>query len=397
MRRALLLFEPPDGGVAENVLRLAMGLREHGWEPWVAGPEQAAIYPQLELAGVPIARLPLVRGYGNPARDAGALRRLLGIVTRHDFTLLHAHSAKAGVIGRIAARAVALPAVYSPHCFPFVGPWGLPRRAFSVGVERVLGPGSAAIVCVCEQERRLALERGLAPEERLHVVYNGCESCEPDLDPDAELSAFAAEGPLAACITVLRPQKSVDVFVKAAPRILARVPESRLAVIGNGDLRGELEQLAARVVADSRLRFFDFSPPMVRQLTDLEVFVLPSAWEAFPISLLEAMACGVPQVATDVGGTAEGIAHGETGLLCPPGDPAALADRVVELLGDPARRERMAAASRRRHHERFTSDRMVSETARVYDRVSATTEMRSKSRRAAGPGAKRARVKRRPA
>jgi len=111
----------------------------------------------------------------------------------------------------------------------------------------------------------------------------------------------------------------------------------------------------------------------------IDIFVLPSAWEALPISVLEAMACGVPQVATDVGGTREAVSHGETGLLCPPNDPAALADRVVELLRDPARRERMAAASQRRHRERFTLGRMITETAAVYERVLARGRLRAPS------------------
>jgi glycosyltransferase involved in cell wall biosynthesis len=118
-----------------------------------------------------------------------------------------------------------------------------------------------------------------------------------------------------------------------------------------------------------RLRFFGFEPPASRQLSALEIFVLPSSWEAFPISILEAMACGVPQVVTDVGGSGEAVSDGETGLVCPPEDPAALADRVVELLRDPARRARMATASRARHRERFMLDRMVDETAAVYGRV----------------------------
>ena len=81
------------------------------------------------------------------------------------------------------------------------------------------------------------------------------------------------------------------------------------------------------------------------------------------------MACGVPQVVTDVGGSSEAVAEGETGLLCPPNDPPALAAHVAELLGDPARRERMSAASRERHRERFTLERMLDETAAVYERV----------------------------
>lgn len=367
--RCLLVFEPPDGGVAENVMRLALGLRSRGWEPWIAGPERAIIHPALARAGIPIARLPLVRGYGRPHTDARALRRLIAIMARGSFDLMHAHSAKAGVLGRLAASLTGTPAIYSPHCFPFVGPWALPRRTFSVAVERALGPRSAAIVCVSQEERRQALRHGLAAPERLHVVHNGCEPCDPALEPDTELGRFASEGTLAATLTVLRPQKAVHVFVEAAPAILERVPDARLAVIGDGELRGELEQLARRLEVGPRLRFFGFEPPASRQLSALDIFVLPSSWEAFPISILEAMACGVPQVVTEVGGSGEAVSDGETGLVCPPEDPAALADRVVELLRDPARRARMATASRARHRERFMLDRMVDETAAVYGRV----------------------------
>ena len=367
--RCLLVFEPPDGGVAENAMRLALGLADRGWEPWVAGPEESIVHPVLERAGVPTAKLPLVRGYGSPGKDLRALRRLAGIVARGRFDLVHAHSAKAGVLGRIAAPLARTPVVYSPHCFPFVGPWGLARRAFSVGVERALGPLTDTILCVSEYERRLALEHGLAPPERLAVVHNGSEPCRTDLEPDPELEAFSTQGPLAATIAVLRPQKAVHVFVDAAPAILERMPEARLAVVGMGYERENLEAQAVRLGLGERLRFFDYRPPAARQLASLDVFVLPSAWESFPISILEAMACGVPQVVTDVGGSGEALAVGETGLLCPPNDPAALAARVVELLGDPDRRARMAEASRARHRERFGIDRMIDQTAALYDRV----------------------------
>ena len=367
--RCLLAFEPPDGGVAENVMRLALGLPERGWEPWVAGPEEAIVHPELERAGVPTARLPLVRGYGSPGSDGRALRRLTGILARERFDLVHCHSAKAGVLGRIAARLTGTPVVYSPHCFPFVGPWGLPRRAFSIGIERMLGPLTDTILCVSEQERGLALEHGLAPPARLAVVHNGSEPCQPDLERDAELEAFAAGGPLAATMAVLRPQKAVHVFIEAAPAILERVPDARLAVIGGGDMKEELVALAGRLELGESLRFFDYRPPASRQLASLDVFVLSSAWEAFPISILEAMACGVPQVVTDVGGSGEAVGVGETGLLCPPNDPPALAEQVVELLGDPDRRAAMAEASRARHRERFGIDRMIDATAALYDRV----------------------------
>jgi glycosyltransferase involved in cell wall biosynthesis len=376
VRRCLLVFEPPDGGVAENVLRLALGLREHGWETWAAGPREALVYPQLRAAGVPVTPVSFKRGYGHPWRDAMALRELRAILRSQPFDLVHCHSAKAGVLGRIAARRAAVPVVYSPHCFPFVGPWGWPRRTFSTAVERRLGPRTDAILCVAEDERRLALEKGLAPSERLHVVHNGSRRCE-HAEPEPRLEELRAEGPLAACIAVLRPQKAVNVFVEAAPLILERVPSARLAVVGNGEMRAELEGRAAELgLAQSGsggLLFLDFAPPAERALRAIDVFVLPSAWEAFPIAVLEAMACGVPQVASDVGGTSEAVSDGETGLLCPPNDPEALAERVSRLLADPDRRRAMGEASRRRHEERFRLELMVERTAALYDSVTGAT------------------------
>jgi len=327
------------------------------------------IYPELEAAGVPIARLPFVRGYGDPLNDVRALRGLAALLRRERFDLVHLHSAKAGVLGRLAARTAAIPAVYSPHCFPFVGPWGFPRKQLSVGVERALGPQSRAIICVAEEERRQALDLRIASADRLEVVHNGTGACPSGVEPDPQFAAFAAEGPLVAAIAVLRPQKAVRVFVDAAPAVLQAYPDARLAVVGNGEQRAELELRARELGLDGRFRFFDFSPPTARFLGSVEVFVLSSAWEAFPISVLEAMACGVPQVATAVGGTPEAVEDGQTGLLCPPGRSDLLAERILTLLRDPELRRRMARASRARHARHFLGDQMVERTAAVYGRA----------------------------
>jgi glycosyltransferase involved in cell wall biosynthesis len=367
VRRCLLVFDPPDGGVAEHVLRLACGLERHGWNPTVFGPRESVIYPALERAAVRIIRAPLYPGYGHLGANGASLRILTKVLRQGAFDLLHAHNAKGGVIGRLAARATGVPAVYSPHCFAFVAPHGRARRSVATAVEWSLGRLTRTLICVADEERRQALSHRVIDPSRLRVVHNGAPPCREDLGLDQELERFRAEGPLAASLCVLREQKTVDVFLDAAPGILARVPEARLAVIGDGPLREALVAHAARLGLDHRLRFFPFRGPPPRQLASIDVFVLSSGWEAFPISIVEAMACGVPQVATAVGGVPEAVDEGETGYLCPPGDREALAERVAALLADAPLRERMSAASRDRFEHNFSLEKMVAKIAAVYD------------------------------
>jgi len=370
MPRVLLVCEPPGGGTAENVAHLALGMRGEGFEVELAGPRRSRAFAAVEAGGIAYHRLALRPGYRNWLDDALALSGIVRLLRSGRFDLVHCHSAKAGALGRLAARIAGVPAVYSPHCFSFIGDFSANRRRVATAVERALAPTTAAYLCVCEDERRIALEHGLAPPERLHVVFNGSEPCDPTIVPDATLSALRAGGPLVATVNALREQKRVDVFLDAIPRILERVPQARAAVVGEGPLKPQLYARAAALELDreERFAFVAFDAPMSTYLRALDVFVLPSAWEAMPIGVLEALACGVPQVVTRVGGTAEAITA-ETGVLVPPHDPEAIANAVVELLTDAPRRERMAAASRARHAERFSIERVVTETASVYRAV----------------------------
>jgi glycosyltransferase involved in cell wall biosynthesis len=369
MRRVLLVFDPPDGGVAENVRTLALGLAEHGWQPSVAGPRESLIYDDLLAAGIPLERLPLRPGYGHPISDLASLRGLLALLRRGRYDVVHSHNAKAGVLTRLAARFGHAPNVYSPHCFPFVANHTRPRRWTATAIEWACGRATDILLCVAEEERRQALDHRIVAEDRLRVIHNGCPRCEQEIELDDELERFRAGRPLAATLCVLREQKAVDVFVAAAPAILERCPEAALAVIGDGELRDQLQAQARELGLGDRFGFFAFRAPSARQLRSLDVFVLSSGWEAFPISVLEAMACGVPQVATDVGGTSEAVLDGETGLLCRPSDPAGLAKSVTTLLADSSLRERMASASEARHDGKFRIEVMVAKTAALYDEL----------------------------
>jgi glycosyltransferase involved in cell wall biosynthesis len=362
--RVLHVFDPPDGGVAEHVLQLVEGLPHHGWESEIAGPRASIVYDRLP-PGTGAHRMPFRRGYGAPWLDALTLLELVRRLHRGAYDIVHCHSAKAGVLGRIAGRITGVPAVYSPHCLPFIGNIAPARRMFATAAERALAGSASALICVCEDEREQVAAARLRPRT-VHVVLNGCAP-PADVPPDATLSAHRDGGSLAAAIAVMRRQKSLDVFIDAVPLVWERMPEARLALVGDGPDR-ELLLTRARelgLIDDPRFTVLPFTAPGARYLRAIDLFVLPSSWEGLPIASLEAMSCGVPQVATAVGGTPEAVVP-ETGVLVPPSDPPALAAAIADLLADPARRASMADAALERWGTNFRVERMVAETAGVY-------------------------------
>jgi glycosyltransferase involved in cell wall biosynthesis len=304
-----------------------------------------------------VLTLPFRRDYRHPLDELRVVARLTQVL--RGTALVHAHAAKAGVLARVAATLTRQPAVYTPHGFPFVGEMSVFRRRFGLVVERALATSTDALVCVCEFERTLASEQRLRPR-RAAVVHNGCPPC-PNSD-----RAKIPQGLIVGTVSTLRPAKALDCLLDAMPSIVSDVPEARLVIVGEGPLKAALQAQAANLGLD--VMWLPFRPPAARYLRGFDVFVLSSAWEAFPIGVLEAQACGVPQVVTAVGGTPEAVVP-ETGIVVPPRDPAALARAVTQLLRDPQRRAAMSEASRARHAERFTVECMVQRTAAVYDRV----------------------------
>lgn len=369
MPRALLLFEPPDGGAPEVVLNLALSMERHGWSALVAGPARASIRERLEQAE--IEYLPvgdLTRGSGSPLAVLRALRTLNALLARERFDVIHCHSSKAGVLGRLLGVRRRTPVVYSPHCFAFLRDLGRIARSAPAAIERVLAPLTSAYVCVCESERAAALKLPLVSVDRAHCIYNGVPDPLSDASPEQALLDFKGDGLLVGAVTVLREQKRLDVLIEAIPVVLERIPDARFAIIGNGPMQAQLEEQAAAcgLGEDARFGFFPFTPPSGRYMSTLDLYVLSSAWEAMPVGVLEALSWGVPQVATSVGGTAEAITD-ETGRLVPPKHPRALADAIVAMLASPRLRTSAGAASRERHRAMFDAERMVRETVGVYE------------------------------
>jgi len=355
--------QPEDGGVAEHVLRLARGLVERGWPVEAAVSTESTIAPRLAEAGVVVHELPLTREPG--ARDIHPARALRKLDRERRYSIVHGHSSKAGALVRGG-----LPRhrrlVYTPHCFAFAATSGTGRRCAYTAIEQALVPRSGAILAVCEWEAELARRHLRGAGARVRVVYNGVPDCGAH-DPHPGVLAFRGDKPLAGLITVLRPQKDPLLAVHAVARLAGEGKlAGRLAIVGNGELREQLQQEIVRLKLEDRVRWFPFEGRVGPYLRALDALVLSSAWEALPLAVLEAMSCGLPVVATRVGGVPEAVQDGVTGRLVAPGDAPALAGALAEVLGDAGVRRRWGAAGRSVFERRFRVDPMIDAVAEVY-------------------------------
>ena len=359
------MLQPEDGGVAEHVLNLSLGLMERGWEVEVAAPPRCTALPRLRAADVPVHPLPLVRAPG--AVDLRAIRALRALDRVREYDLVHAHSSKAGGIARLAlgpARRL----LYTPHCFAFTftSELSVVERAAYWAVEQLLIVRTAALVAVSEWEADQARRALLGARSRVVTIHNGTRPCAAT-DPDPALQAFAGETPLAVFLSKLRPEKDPIALVRAAAALhsAGELP-GRVAIVGNGELAPAVRQEIADRGLGSAVRWFPFGGATGPYLAAADLLVVPSRWESLPITPLEAMACGVPVLATAVGGMGELLTDNVSGSLVPAGDAGALAGALGELLADPARLARIGAAGREVTERRFRLDTMVERTALRY-------------------------------
>jgi glycosyltransferase involved in cell wall biosynthesis len=352
-------------GLLPQLVRAGGG--EVGYSVGYFLPWKDALAGDVEAAG---AR---VRCFG--ARSNAALLASVPRVARwlreEGADLVHAHLPLAGVAARLAGRLAGVPVVYTEHNLQErYHPWT--RRA-----NRWTWRLQERAVAVSD-EVAASIRRHLGTRVPVVVVRNGIEVGRPAPPPErlAELRRrldLPAGAPVVGTVAVLRLQKRLDLWLEAARRVLAARPETRFLVVGDGPLRGGLEAEAARLGIAPAVRFAGLQEDVPSFLALLDLFLMSSEFEGLPLALLEAMAAGVAVVATAVGGIPEVLGRDGAGVLVPFGDPAALADAVLALLADPPRRERLAAAGRRRVEAGFGIGRMARELGSVYREVVART------------------------
>lgn len=326
--RVLHVSQPGDGGVAAVVAQLARDQVERGLEVVVAASPRAALRPAVEAAGARFSAWNAKRSPGpGSILEALSLGRLIEAEAPD---LVHLHSSKAGLAGRLALRG-RRPTVFQPHSWSFEALRGPMRRAAETWERRAVG-WTDVIVCVSETERRDGLDAGI--DGRYVVIPNGVDlEAFPPAGAGERQAARARlkldNVPLAVCVGRLCRQKGQDLVLAAWPVVRARVPEASLVLVGDGPTRPDLSAASGEGVDLVGAR--DDIPDW---LAAADVVVAPSRWEGMALTLLEAMATGRSVVATEVAGARDALGD-DAGRIVPVESVPELVDALVERLRDP--------------------------------------------------------------
>ena len=358
------------GGPATQVLALADGLDPSRFAVTIASGSAGPGEGEFVDLRAPTAEVETLTSLGpelRPLADARALAELDRLVRRLGPDLVHTHTAKAGLLGRLVAARHGLPTVHTFHGHLLEGYFGPRITRAVVAVERRLAASTARLCTVGQRVRDDLLAAGVGTPGQYVALRPGVvppalvdrREARQRLGLNDDAAVVAAVGRLTA---IKRPDRLLD----AAVRLAAQGRRVTVLLAGDGELRGALEARAARQRLDVRFLGWRSDVGTVYRAADL--VALTSDNEGMPVALIEAAMCGCPAVATNVGSVAEVVEHGQGGLVVD-ADAVGVARGIAALLDDPARREAMGQAATERARRRFSVDALVGETAALYDAV----------------------------
>jgi glycosyltransferase involved in cell wall biosynthesis len=371
------------GGAQDNTLLTVKGHSRKRYEVHLAaGPD----YTDWEARGRAYANafflFPDLRRSVDPRVDWRALNQITDFLREHKYHIVHTHSAKAGTLGRMAARRAKVPLVI--HTFHSFG-WQVARTAntrpwqvytssvkewFYILMERYAASLCDALITVSELNKQEAMNINLAPPEKFTTIYSGIDlnrfKVNVERTQKCHSLGLSPNQPIVGTIGRLSTQKAPLDFVAAANIVLQQKPDVQFIMIGDGPLASQVRQA---IGDEQRIKLFGYRDDVPEVMSILDLFVLSSLWEGLGRALTEAMIVGVPVAATAVDGVPELVTHQQTGLLSPPGTPARLAENIIWILDHPEEAQRMSQSARNRVVPTFGAERMVEQIEALYERL----------------------------
>ena len=358
--RVLLVITLAEVGGAQAYVAALLPAFAREFDVAVAAYGTGPLREAADAEGVRFLSLEHVRRPISPWRDAAGLVELVRLLRRERPDIMHASSSKAGVLGRLAAAIAGVPIrIFTVHGWAFTAHSGLSSRLYR-WADRLVRPLTTVTICVSAQERAAGLAAGTCVAERTIVIPNAIDV------ESAPQATHAREKPLLLSVGRLKAPKDFPTLARALDRLPSDSFEA--LIVGDGPERPSLEEEIERLGLGELVRLAGERRDVPELLAGADVFVLSSSSEGMPMSVLEAMAAGLPVVASRVGGVPELVVDGETGLLVAPGDVEELAAALERLIADTELRQRLGAAGRARARQEFDPDSFRRAHVELYSR-----------------------------
>jgi glycosyltransferase involved in cell wall biosynthesis len=351
------------GGAEAKTMATVIGLEDYEFTVGYGAAVDQDQVDRLESAGVETRQFPLIRHY-NPVTTLPAVASLAVYLRRNDFDIVHTHSTEAGIIGRFAAALAGVPhVVHTVHGVPFADDRSAALNRFVLACERAAAKYTDRIVTNADVIADEYLKRGIGTPEQYTTIYSGVDlEAFRDAEPATDLPGSR---PRIVMIGRLADGKGFELMLEAAASLETGVS---VCFVGQGPLFDDLEEEIADRGLSDRVSLLGYRDDVPNVLAASNVLVLPSYREGTPRVITEAMASGLPVIATDIAGIPEQVADGESGYLIPTGDVDALADRLRTLLADPEKMERMSVRGVERA-EAFSVDAMLEDINDLYEEL----------------------------
>jgi glycosyltransferase involved in cell wall biosynthesis len=343
--RVLLVITLAEVGGAQSYVAALLPALAERYDVVLAAHGEGPLRDATAAVGARFVLLRHVRRPINPLRDLAGLFELISLLRRERPQILHASSSKAGVLGRLAAVAARVPIrFFTVHGWAFSAYSGLPSLLYRTS-DRLMAPLTTVTICVSETELAAGLEAGTCSADRSVVIHNAVDIAGAPRSPH--------DRPTPRLIAVGRLKAPKDFLTLIRSLGALRDHEFEALIVGEGPDRNAIEAEIRRLELRGRVRLAGERSDVPELLAESDVFVLSSRSEGLPVSVLEAMSAELPVVATDVGGLAELVVDGETGILVPPDDEAALTEALGRLVEDRELRRRLGTAGRARAESSF--------------------------------------------
>ena len=369
------------GGPARHTAILNAGLRARGMDTLLVhgslAPGEASLEDLAREADLEMRHIPELGRRISVWSDVRAFARILSLLREWQPDVVHTHTAKAGALGRLAAVAYNVTrrrenrcaVVHTFHGHVFEGYFNAAGSQLVRVTERLLGRATDRIVAISTRQRDDLTSRfTIAPPEKVTVVPLGLDLAELLAVPSRPASlAGRADAPFqVGYVGRLAPIKDLATLLAGIELARRQVGSLRLTIVGDGEERAVLERRVAELGLADAVQFVGWRRDLAAVYSSMDLFALTSLNEGTPVSLIEAMAAGVPVVATAVGGVPDVVTDGTTGVLVPPRQPAALAAAIVDAVTRPSRSAHMAAFAREHVRKRFDTARLVQDTEALY-------------------------------